>query len=64
MADCSVEFIIDNGGIMDAGDVAGSGIIVNIQAVGFAFKIDSYKQSSAIFAVYSFVVVLRVFADG
>lgn len=64
MADCSVEFIIDNGGIMEAGDVTGSGIIVNIQAVGFTFKIDSYKQSSVILAVYSFVVVLCVFTNG
>jgi len=46
---------------MEAGDVTGSGIIEN---VGFTFKIDSYKQSSVILAVYSFVAVLHVFADG
>ena len=44
-------------------ECTGSWIMVNKQALGTTLKIDSYKLSSLIVAVYSFTAVLGVFAD-
>ena len=45
-------------------ECTGSWTMVNKQALGTTLKSDSYKLSSLILDVYSFVAVLGVFADG